>query len=151
MPAEHIHDIMEDVRQPRWRHASTVHRDLAILRYAYSPFILGFFLAALTLRSIGASRRNPDIVKSTATGPADKRLPATDPTRNFIKKTVLDDVTQTQKRVFRWISLATALTFVGNSVLVIAQAFAKQSEHWWCGQSVVVCLLPKKQRQNDFG
>ena len=150
-PAEHIYDIMEDVRQPRWGHASTVHSVLAILRYAYSPFILGFFLAALTLCSIAASRRNPGVVKSTATGPAGKRLPATDPTRNFMKKTVLDDVTQTQKRVFGWLSLATALTVVGNSVLVIAQALVKQSEHWWCGQSVVRCLLPRKQRENDSG
>lgn len=138
MPAELIHGDLDD-RQPRWKHASTVHSALTVLQYAYPLFMLVFFLAAFTVRSIAASKTNSNIAKPTTTGPGGKPLPATDPTRNFVKKTVQDDVTQTQKRVFEWVSLATALTFFGNSVLVIAQALAKQNEHWWCGQSVVVC------------
>ncbi|KAL1644882.1 ATP-binding cassette-type vacuolar membrane transporter Hmt1 [Didymella pomorum] len=140
MPAELMHGDLDD-RQPRWKHASTVHSALTTLQYAYPLFMLVFFLAAFTVRSIAASKTNLNIAKPTTTGPGGKPLPATDPTRNFVKKTVLDDVTQTQKRVFEWVSLATALTFFGNSVLVIAQALAKQSEHWWCGQSVVIYLV----------
>ena len=150
MPAELIDGHLDD-RQPRWKHASTVHSALTTLQYAYPLFMLVLFLVAFTIRSIAASKINLNIAKPTTTGPGGKPLPATDPTRNFVKKTVLDDVTQTQKRVFEWVSLATALTFFGNSVLVIAQALAKQSEHWWCGQSVVVCVLRGKQRENASG
>ncbi|KAF1931077.1 heavy metal tolerance protein precursor [Didymella exigua CBS 183.55] len=140
MPAELLYGDLDD-RQPRWKHASTIHNSLTVLQYAYPLLMLGFFLVAFTLRSIASSKINSNIAKPTTTGPGGKPLPATDPTRNFVKKTVLDDVTQTQKRVFEWVSLAAALTFFGNSVLVIAQALAKQSEHWWCGQSVVIYLV----------
>lgn len=137
MPAELLHGNPDD-GQPRWEHASTLRHVLSILQYAYPLFVLVFFLAAFTLRSVAASNSNSNISKPTTTGPGGKPLPATDPTRNFVKKTVLDDVTQTQKRVFEWLSLAAALTFFGNSVLVISQALAKQSEQWWCGKPVVV-------------
>jgi hypothetical protein len=130
-----------DAHQPRWEHAGTLRQLLVVLQYAYPLFMLCFFLAAFTLRSIAASNSNTNIAKPTTTGPGGKPLPATDPTRNFVKKTVHDDVTQTQKRVFEWLSLAAALTFFGNSVLVIAQALAKQSEQWWCGKPVVVCIM----------
>jgi hypothetical protein len=112
---------------------------LAVLQYAYPIFILIFFLAAFTIRSIAASNANANIAKPTTTGPGGKPLPAIDPTRNFVKKAVHDDVTQTQKRVFEWVSLATALTFIGNSVLAIARSLVMKKEHWWAGKSVVVC------------
>lgn len=137
MPAELVYGHLDD-RQPRWKHASTLHNVLTILQYAYPLLMLVFFLAAFTVRSIAASNSNINIAKPTTTGPGGKPLPATDPTRNFVKKTVHDDVTPMQKRIFEWVSLAVALTFFGNSVLVISQALAKQGERWWCGQSVVV-------------
>ncbi|KAF3030352.1 hypothetical protein E8E12_000541 [Didymella heteroderae] len=118
MPSERVYDIIEDVSQARWKHASTIYGALTILQYAYPLLLLLFFLTACTIRSIVASRTNFNIVEPTATGPGGKPLPATDPTRNFIKKTLLDDVTPTQKRVFGWFSLATALTFFANSVLM---------------------------------
>ena len=98
------------------------HTTLTVLQYAYPIFMLIFFLAAFTTRSIAASNAGANIVKPTTTGPGGKQLPATDPTRNFVKKAVHDDVTPTQKRVFEWVSYATALTFIGNSVVVIAHS-----------------------------
>ncbi|KAH6639666.1 hypothetical protein C7974DRAFT_432165 [Boeremia exigua] len=130
-----------DDRPPRWEHAPALHRVLTVLQYAYPLCMLVFFLAAFTIRSIAAVNSNTNIAQPTTTGPGGKPLPATDPTRNFVKKTAHDDVTPTQKRVFEWVSLAVALTFFGNSLLVIAQAVAKQSEHWWCGQPVVIYLV----------
>jgi hypothetical protein len=96
------------------------------------------FLAAITARSIWHSNANPNVAKPSTTGPGGKPLPATDPTRNFIKRKVSDDVTPSQKRVFEWLSLAAALTFVGNSVNVIVHALCARKEHWWCGKPVVV-------------
>jgi hypothetical protein len=129
----------------RWGPAAALRKTVTVLQYAYPVFMLIFFLVAFTVRSIAATNSNINIAKPTTTGPGGKPLPATDPTRNFVKKTVQDDVTQTQKRVFEWVSLAAALTFIGNSVLVIAHSLAKQSEHWWAGKSVVV-----RTRQRDM-
>lgn len=135
----------------RWTHAHGVRSVATVLQYAYPIFMLVFFLVAFTVRSIAASNTNSNVSKPTTTGPGGKPLPATDPTRNFVKKTVHDDVTQTQKRVFEWLSLAVTLTFLGNSVLVIAHALARRNDHWWAGKSVVVrigastCRTPMPQ------
>ncbi|KAF1916538.1 hypothetical protein BDU57DRAFT_449651 [Ampelomyces quisqualis] len=125
----------------RWGPAASLRTALTVLHYVYPIFMLAFFLVAFTVRSIAATNSAINVAKPTTTGPGGKPLPATDPTRNFVKKAVHDDVTPTQKRVFEWASLAAALTFVGNSVLVIAHALAKQDEQWWAGKSVVIYLV----------
>ncbi|KAH3955982.1 hypothetical protein HBI64_256020, partial [Parastagonospora nodorum] len=117
------------------------HTSLTVLQYAYPIFMLIFFLAAFTARSIAASHAGANIVKPTTTGPGGKQLPATDPTRNSVKKFVHDDVTSAQKRVLEWVSFATALTFIGNSVVVIAHSLVMKKEHWWAGKSVVIYLV----------
>jgi hypothetical protein len=122
----------------RWSHAAALRTTVTVLQYAYPIALLVFFLVAFTGRSIAASKSNANIAQPTTTGPGGKPLPATDPTRNFVKKTVHDDVTQTQKRVFEWVSLAAALTFIGNSVLVIAHSLVMKHEQWWAGKSAVV-------------
>ncbi|RMZ68559.1 Heavy metal tolerance [Pyrenophora seminiperda CCB06] len=125
----------------RWSYAGPVRDTIAVLQYAYPIIMLVFFLAAFTTRSIAASKTNSNIAKPTTTGPGGKPLPATDPTRNFVKRTAHDDVTQTQKRLFEWVSLATAFTFVGNSVITVAHALVEKQEHWWAGKAVVIYLV----------
>lgn len=127
-----------DADHARWSYAGAIRSIVTVLQYAYPIILLFFFLAAFTFRSIATSNSNANIAKPTTTGPGGKPLPATDPTRNFVKKTVHDDVTQTQKRVFEWLSLATALTFIGNSVVVVAHALVDKKEHYWAGKAVVV-------------
>ncbi|KAH7121162.1 hypothetical protein B0J11DRAFT_58884 [Dendryphion nanum] len=118
-----------------------LHLAVKILSYTYPIFILVFFLAAFTARSIFASNSNSNVATPTTTGPGGKLLPATDPTRNFVKKTATDDVTPSQKRLFEWLSLATALTFVGNAINIIVHALVCRYEQWWCGQHVVIYLV----------
>jgi ABC-type transport system involved in Fe-S cluster assembly fused permease/ATPase subunit len=122
-------------RNTRLQHAVTV------LQYAYPIVILLFFLVAFTARSIIASNSNTNVSKPTTTGPGGKPLPATDPTRNFVKREANDDVTQSQKRVFEWLSLAVALTFAGNAANVIVHALYARNDNWWCGKHVVVYLV----------
>ncbi|XP_014557453.1 hypothetical protein COCVIDRAFT_97221 [Bipolaris victoriae FI3] len=131
----------DDLDDDRWAYARPVRAVTAILQYAYPIVMLVFFLAAFTTRSIAASKSNTNIAKPTTTGPGGKPLPATDPTRNFVKRTAHDHVTHAQKRVFEWVSLATAFTFVGNSVLVVAHALVEKQQHWWAGKAVVIYLV----------
>ncbi|KAF2022648.1 hypothetical protein EK21DRAFT_95546, partial [Setomelanomma holmii] len=105
--------------------------------------VLWLFLVTFTVRSVAATSFNAIIVEPTPTSPRGKPLPGTDPTdptRNFVRKAIRDGNTQTQKRVFGWLSLATALTFVGNSALVIVHSLVLK-EHWWAGKSVMVYLV----------
>ncbi|KAF2010607.1 hypothetical protein BU24DRAFT_61629 [Aaosphaeria arxii CBS 175.79] len=127
---------------PEWmRRNHDLRLTVKILQFAYPIFLLVFFLAAFTARSILATNSNSNISKSNQLGPGGKPLPANDPTRNFVKKTVTDDVTQSQKRLFEWLSLATALTFLGNAVNVIVHALYARKENWWCGQHTVIYLV----------
>ncbi|CAA9961092.1 hypothetical protein CFE70_004468 [Pyrenophora teres f. teres 0-1] len=139
-PLRQAHLTVQDDGQ-RWSYAGPVRDTIAVLQYAYPILMLVFFLAAFTTRSIAASKTNSNIAKPTTTGPGGKPLPATDPTRNFVKRTAHDHVTQTQKRLFEWLSLATAFTFVGNSVITVAHALVEKQEHWWAGKAVVIYLV----------
>ncbi|KAF2875949.1 hypothetical protein BDV95DRAFT_484973 [Massariosphaeria phaeospora] len=132
--AEHEHGS-------RWARADTLRQIVIALQYAYPIVLLLFFLVGFTARSILASNSNANIAKPTQTGPGGKPLPATDPTRNFVKQTVNDDVTQSQKRLFAWLSAATTLTFIGNSINVIAHALYARKEQWWSGKQVVIYLV----------
>ncbi|EMD88467.1 hypothetical protein COCC4DRAFT_205262 [Bipolaris maydis ATCC 48331] len=131
----------DDLDDDRWAYARPVRAVTAVLQYAYPIVMLVVFLAAFTTRSIAASKSNTNIAKPTTTGPGGKPLPATDPTRNFVKRTQHDHVTHAQKRLFEWLSLATAFTFVGNSVLVVAHALVEKQQHWWAGKAVVIYLV----------
>jgi hypothetical protein len=134
--AEPFVEVLDD--HQRWAYAGPLRDAVTVIQYAYPIVMLVFFLAAFTLRSIAASNSNTNVAKPTTTGPGGKPLPATDPTRNFVKKTVHDDVTQTQKLVFEWVSLATACTFIANSVVVILHALTQEEDRWWAGKAVVV-------------
>ncbi|KAF1952893.1 hypothetical protein CC80DRAFT_168449 [Byssothecium circinans] len=125
----------------RWARVDALRHAVEILQYSYPAFLLVFFIAAFTVRSIVASNSNSHIETPTTTGPGGKPLPATDPTRNFVKRQAHDDVTHSQKLVFAWLSVLVACTFVGNAALTIAHAVIARSEHWWSGRAVVIYLV----------
>ncbi|KAF2022954.1 hypothetical protein EK21DRAFT_119224 [Setomelanomma holmii] len=83
------------VDSARWSYAAVLRRTVVFLQYAYPIVMLLLFLVAITVRSVVATSSDARIVKP-------KPLPATDPARNFVKKAVHDDITQSQKRLFEW-------------------------------------------------
>jgi hypothetical protein len=86
-------------------------------QYTYPIVLLFFFIAASSITASNSS--------------ASQRLRAINTTH--------DDVTPIQKHFFKGLSLVTALTFVGNSAIAIAQALVDKQEHDWAGKEVVVC------------
>ncbi|KAJ4351850.1 ATP-binding cassette-type vacuolar membrane transporter Hmt1 [Didymosphaeria variabile] len=124
-----------------WDYAAVTRYLLVILQYSYPVFLLVFFLIAFTVRSIAASNSNSNVAKPTTTGPGGKPLPATDPTRNFVKRTSQDDVTHSQKLLFTWLSLFAAATFVGNAAVSVSHAVVEKTDTWWAGNDVVVYLI----------
>ncbi|PSN59064.1 hypothetical protein BS50DRAFT_614714 [Corynespora cassiicola Philippines] len=122
----------------RWPYSDCIRYATLILQYVYPIFLLCFFLAAFTARSILASNHN--VSKSSTMGPGGKPLPTTDPTRNFTKK-AHNDVSHLQILIFNWLSLLAAMTFVGNAAIVIAHTLVKRNEAWWPGKQVVIYLV----------
>jgi hypothetical protein len=129
-------------KDDEWDHAPAIRSVLVILQYSYPVFLLVFFLVAFTARSIAASHSNSHVAKPTTTGPGGKPLPATDPTRNFVKKTQHDDVTHSQKLLFTWLSVFAAASFVGNAAVSVTHAVVDHTDQWWAGNNVVVCTPP---------
>jgi ABC-type transport system involved in Fe-S cluster assembly fused permease/ATPase subunit len=137
------HSLLRDFTadNERWSQADHLEKAVDYIQYAYPTALLFFFLVAFTVRSIVSSNSNAHVETPTTTGPGGKPLPATDPTRNFVKRTACDDVTHTQKLVFTWLSVLVASTFVGNAALTIVHAIVARSEHWWSGRAVVIYLV----------
>ncbi|KAF2708181.1 hypothetical protein K504DRAFT_382379 [Pleomassaria siparia CBS 279.74] len=121
--------------------AHTLRNIVKVMHYSYPIFMLLFFLAVFTARSIVATNSNTNVFKPTTKGPGGKPLPATDPTRNFVKRQVNDDVTRSQKLVFGWLSIAAASTFVGNAINIIVHALYSRKHGWWCGQATVIYVV----------
>jgi hypothetical protein len=136
--AELLPTQLEQLRGDAAMPPDTLRTAVKVLQYAYPTVMLLFFLVAFTARSIISSNSNSNVSKPTTLGPGGKPLPATDPTRNFVKRQIDDDVTHSQKLVFGWLSVAAACTFVGNAINVIVHALYARKDQWWCGQAPVV-------------
>lgn len=48
---------------------------------------------------------------------------------------------QNAKLLFKWFSVGILLTIVAEGALNVSHVIIARSEHWWCGQSVVVSSL----------
>lgn len=130
---------------PYWVSEETAQAVLKYLHFAYPLILLVFFITTFTIHSIIASNRQSAHDRAEAseeqTGPGGKPLPKKKAVNGGGNAEVLD-FSRPRKLLFEWLSLAAALTFVGNAVTVVAHALYSRSEQWWCGQATVVSTLP---------
>jgi hypothetical protein len=52
------------------------------------------------------------------------------------------DFSPNAKLMFKWLSVAILFTFVGDATINISHVLFGRRQHWWCGESVVVCIPP---------
>ncbi|KAK4964031.1 ATP-binding cassette-type vacuolar membrane transporter Hmt1, partial [Elasticomyces elasticus] len=124
-----------------WMSNRTALNILVYLHYAYPIVLLFLFLVSFTLRSVIAARNvQPDESSQPQLGPGGKPLPNKTAPTSAREKDILD-FSRPRKLLFEWLSVAAALTFIANTITVIVHALYKRSEHWWCGQSVVIYLI----------
>jgi hypothetical protein len=45
---------------------------------------------------------------------------------------------QSAKLLFKWLSVGVLVTLVADAAINVAHVMVARSEHWWCGQAVVV-------------
>lgn len=115
-----------------------------VLTYGHyvSPILLFvLFVIIFTTHSIAtASKEDVITAEPSLTGPGGKPLPRniSAGTKASREESVLD-FSRARKLAFAWISVGLILTLVANAAAVFAHALIDRKQHWWCGQSVVVC------------
>lgn len=114
-------------------------RILSVVHVAHPLVLLAFFLLTFTLRSILISdnSKSSETPSQEQVGPGGKPLPRKKPPKEDDEHAYLD-FSRPRKLLFQWLSLAVALTSLGNAVTVIVHALVERDQQWWCGQTVVV-------------
>lgn len=106
----------------------------------FSPIILLVtFAISFVSHSIISAKRAPTNVSAVQTGPGGRPLPKRmrSSTSPHLSRS---DFSRNLKATFKWLSVCVLLTYIGDSTIIILQTLLYRERHWWCGQSVVVCL-----------
>lgn len=112
---------------------------LEYLRVAYPIFLLVVFIAAFIASSVLAAKNVGKNGSLVTTGPGGRPLPKRSRSTVSVIKPV-HDFSRNTRSVFRGLSVAVLVTFVADAALNVAHSIVSRSQHWWCGQSVVVRL-----------
>ena len=110
---------------------------LGYLHIGYPIFLLVVFIAAFIASSILAARKVGQNGSQVNYGPGGRPLPKRSRSTVAVVKPV-QTYSHNTKLVFKWLSVAVLVTFVFEAALNIAHTVVARSEHWWCGQSLVV-------------
>lgn len=120
--------------------SQTSTRDaLVYLRTTYPIVLLITFIVAFITNSIFAAKKVSQNGRNSETGPGGRPLPKR-------SRSTMAVVRQAQtfswaaKLLFRWLSVGILLTLVADAAINMTHVILAKSEHWWCGQSVVVSL-----------
>ena len=113
----------------------------------YGVLLLVLFVALIFANSLLESRRTTQLIKSAATGPGGRPLPAT---RRRLQNPVTFSFTptgtigNTTKRVCLFSYMLLIASFVANIANVITHALYDTNNPetqfgWWCGEETSVC------------
>lgn len=109
---------------------------LEYLRTCYPIFLLLLFVVAFVANTM-LTASNYSQNETQRMGPGGRPLPKRSQSGPFRKT---QGFSNTVKRVFNWLSVAVLVTFFADAIIYITHVMVARSEHWWRGQSVVVCL-----------
>ncbi|RAH52767.1 heavy metal tolerance protein precursor [Aspergillus piperis CBS 112811] len=121
-----------------YQHAT---RDMvAYLRIASPIILLLIFVASFIASSIVTARNANKHANAVHTGPGGRPLPK----RSRSTMTVIkapQKFSERTKLLFKWLSVGVLLTIAADGALNVAHVMIARSEHWWCGQSVVIYVV----------
>lgn len=136
-------DLLRDVDKStagKWISNSLAEKIIEPIQFAYPVALLVLFLVLFTAYGIiTASSGDAQISTLTKiTGPGGKPLP-NNPRASKDKKDS-HAFTLMQRLLFNWLAGGIILTFLANSINVLAHALAERKDGWWCGQATVVSI-----------
>lgn len=114
---------------------------LEYLHIGYPIFLLVVFIAAFIASSIIAAKNVGKNGNQINYGPGGRPLPKRSRSTMAVAKP-LQTYSHNTMLVFKWLSVAVLVTFIADAAINIAHTVLARSEHWWCGQSLVVRYPP---------
>lgn len=118
---------------------NTTRDVLVYLRTSYPIILLVTFVVTFIADSIFTAKRATQNGSSSQTGPGGRPLPKrTRSTLAVAKQT--QKFSEGTKIFFRWLAVGILVTLVADAAINITHVIFARSQHWWCGQSVVVRL-----------
>lgn len=112
---------------------------LEYLRIGAPIFLLAVFVIAFVANSIVSAKRLTKNGNATGKGPGGRPLPKR--SRSTMAVTKEPQIfTPATRLLFKWLSVGVLVTFVADAAVNMAHALFYRSEHWWCGQSLVVSV-----------
>lgn len=117
-----------------------MRRALDSLRIAYPILLLVVFAASFIASSIVTARTANQNFSAAQTGPGGRPLPNRSRSSFSVRKGG-QKFSHNAKIWFNLLSVAILVTFVAEAAANVSHVMVARSEHWWCGQSVVVCPL----------
>ena len=117
-------------------------RQLLHYAHTFSPLVLVVvFAISFVAHSIVSARSITTNAPAVQTGPGGRPLP-----KRMRSAAILThdtpDFSPNAKLMFKWLSVAILFTFVGDATINISHVLFGRRQHWWCGESVVVCTPP---------
>ncbi|CAL5870186.1 uncharacterized protein PFLUO_LOCUS4421 [Penicillium psychrofluorescens] len=113
---------------------------LPYLRTCYPLFLFVLFIVAFLANTMIAAR-NVHKTVSQRMGPGGRPLPMRSRSSNSNTYRQTQQFSKTVKRFFNWLSVGILVTWLADAVIFIVHALVARSEHWWQGQSVVICII----------
>ncbi|RAL07520.1 putative vacuolar ABC heavy metal transporter (Hmt1) [Aspergillus homomorphus CBS 101889] len=113
---------------------------LGYLRTGSPILLLLVFIASFVANSILAAKNVNCNSKNAQTGPGGRPLPKRSRSTMAVLKSP-QRFSQNAKSLFKWFSVGILLTIVAEGALNVSHVIIARSEHWWCGQSVVIYVV----------
>ncbi|KAK9554417.1 ATP-binding cassette-type vacuolar membrane transporter Hmt1 [Aspergillus fumigatus] len=113
---------------------------LAYLRTAAPIALLLVFVVAFVTNSIRTARTVNQNRNAVCTGPGGRPLPKRSRSTMVVVKET-QKFSQSAKLLFKWLSAGVLVTLVADAAINVAHVMVARSEHWWCGQAVVIYVV----------
>ncbi|KAK9652975.1 ATP-binding cassette-type vacuolar membrane transporter Hmt1 [Aspergillus fumigatus] len=113
---------------------------LAYLRIAAPIALLLVFVVAFVANSIRTARTVNQNRNAVCTGPGGRPLPKRSRSTMVVVKET-QKFSQSAKLLFKWLSAGVLVTLVADAAINVAHVMVARSEHWWCGQAVVIYVV----------
>ncbi|KAF3484100.1 vacuolar ABC heavy metal transporter [Arthroderma uncinatum] len=113
--------------------------------HSFSPvFLFVVFVVSFVTNSVIANRRiDPSAAgqKGARTGPGGRPLPTRMRSAAVLIARKTPDFSPATKLAFKWLAVGVMFSFVADAAIHVMHVVLRRSEHWWCGQAVVVYVI----------
>lgn len=112
---------------------------VVFLRISYPIILLITFIVAFIANSIITAKKATQNGGKAQMGPGGRPLPKRARSTMAVKKA--QRFSRGTSLLFRWLVVGVLATLVADAAINMTHVMFARSQHWWCGQSVVVGFL----------